>query len=676
MPTAGLVVGTLVGKYKITGFLGRGGMSMVYAGLDVSLLRPVAIKLLTNAPNQGTAVFERILLEARAAAQLNHPNVVTIYEVQNSGERCYLVMELVEGGTTQARLNEQGRLPWREATNIIADACRGLMCAHAAEIIHRDVKPANILLSSSGIAKLADFGLTQAPKLATQSLTRAGLLLGTPQFMSPEQCTSEELDERADIYSLGATYYALLTGKPPFEGNDTAMIMYAHCTSPLPDPRLKAPEIPEACVDILKRALAKSRIDRYPRADLMYADLQSALAAPETSAINVVPPPVLQEVPPAQDAPTATIPTVLTTRRRWMKSAVACATMGTFGLASWAALGRRGKPTPATKTRRANETRRTTETQPPSINSNVPLLLTPSRITLANKPGGARVVCVGEKHVVTGGSNGSLHVYSRSDGAYLHTMHHPCEVDAVAISTDGKIVVAGGRVKPVVSIWETATGNAVGAFPAMGNICSLAFAPSDSKLAVATETDLQIFIYDPTKGRFRPSARLLERQYVVGQVAFSADGNRLAACTDENLVAAWDWPSLKRLTIPQRPTTGRLTTVAISKDGGQIGFGAYEGIYHMWNVEQGSSSPVPQVRSSSISASIFSPDVDTVVVAGEWGGPLRVYDVNTGKCKMVNALAAGAARCLHFSADGKLFAAAYFDEGVWLWDAQIVSSTQ
>src|SRR5262249_18775914 len=149
------------------------------------------------------------------------------------------------------------------ATHIVAEVCRGLAAAHAAGVIHRDVKPANILLGADGSVKLTDFGLAKAPRLGPVHATQHGTVVGTPHYMSPEQCAGETVDARADLYSLGAAYHALLTGRPPYDGSDTIKVMYAHCAAPVPDPRRVVPGLPEACAAIVMKALAKKRADRF-----------------------------------------------------------------------------------------------------------------------------------------------------------------------------------------------------------------------------------------------------------------------------------------------------------------------------------------------------------------------------------------------------------------------------
>jgi len=271
-------IGKSLKKYKLVARLGRGGMGVVYLAEDTILKRVVAIKMVSQALTDEPNAIRRFHREARAAAQLQHANVASLYDIDEHLGVHYLVMEFVPGPTAQ-QLIEKGGLPWRAATQIVADACRGLAAAHTAALIHRDIKPANILISQAGHVKLGDFGLAKETRGKESAITAGNQVLGTPQYMSPEQGQNGTLDERSDLYSLGATYYALLTGEPPYTGKNHYAIVYAHASMPIPDPRLKSPDLPNACVEIIKRSLAKRRGDRYASALQMMADLEAALGA-------------------------------------------------------------------------------------------------------------------------------------------------------------------------------------------------------------------------------------------------------------------------------------------------------------------------------------------------------------------------------------------------------------
>jgi serine/threonine protein kinase len=269
-----------LGKYLLKSKLGQGGMGTVYLATDTRLKRDVAIKVLSPELSRDEAAVKRFLREARAAARLNHPNVVTVYDVDQQRGFCFLVMELVNGCST-ADLLSRGPVPWGEATRLIAEACRGLVAAHEAGLIHRDIKPSNIMRTGEGAVKLADFGLVKTAddsRHTKNPLTKSGTILGTPHYMSPEQCEGGEVDVRSDVYSLGATYFALLTGRPPFDDAQPLQVMYAHCSKPVPDPRAFCPDLPEACAAVVMKSLAKKRIDRFGSANELLTALQAVLA--------------------------------------------------------------------------------------------------------------------------------------------------------------------------------------------------------------------------------------------------------------------------------------------------------------------------------------------------------------------------------------------------------------
>ncbi len=279
-------IGQSLGKYEITGVLGQGGMGLVFRGFDPTIERDVAIKVLSGAVAQDAAALQRFQVEARTAGKLSHPNVVTVYEIGQEGLTHYLVQEFVEGESAAGHLEHQGRYAPAEATRIMVEACKGLGAAHTLGLVHRDVKPANILVARDGAVKVADFGL--AKQAGTGSgVTVAGQILGTPHFMSPEQCQSADVDFRSDIYSLGATYFSLLSGQSPYaESGSVMQVMFAHCQSQPPDPRTLAATVPAACVEVIHRAMAKAPQDRYASMEAMQRDLEAILAA--MSGTNVV----------------------------------------------------------------------------------------------------------------------------------------------------------------------------------------------------------------------------------------------------------------------------------------------------------------------------------------------------------------------------------------------------
>jgi serine/threonine protein kinase len=267
---------TTVGRYRLLRQLSRGGRAVVCAAVDATHNRRVAIKLFPR-PSAHETHSKPILREAQFALEARGPHIVAAYEAGRYAGGGYLAMELVEGPSLQT-IVERGPLPWRLATSFVADACVGVRVVHSHRGIHCDVTPSNLLCTAAGAVKLADFGLARRLETAQRppfEIEPAGTL----HFMSPEQCRGEELDERTDIYSLGATYHALLTGRAPFAGATPMQIMFAQCSTPPPDPRRVVGDIPTPCAAIVHRAMAKRRADRYDSAGEMRDALRALLAA-------------------------------------------------------------------------------------------------------------------------------------------------------------------------------------------------------------------------------------------------------------------------------------------------------------------------------------------------------------------------------------------------------------
>jgi serine/threonine-protein kinase len=262
------------GRYQLEEPLGHGGMASVYRARDTSLGREVALKVLAENLTGDEDLRKRFLREARLAARLSHPNVVSVYDVgEEEDGRPYIVMELVDGET----LAERGRVPPDEARALTLQAARGLAHAHEAGLIHRDIKPGNLLVRVDGTIKIADFGIARAAE--TTALTQAGTVLGTAAYLAPEQALGEEVTPAADVYSLGAVLYELLTGRPPFEFDSLADLAEKQRAMAITPVRELAPEAPRDLEDLVMRCLARNPAYRPSAAELV-GELEPA-AAPE-----------------------------------------------------------------------------------------------------------------------------------------------------------------------------------------------------------------------------------------------------------------------------------------------------------------------------------------------------------------------------------------------------------
>ena len=279
-PSAGHTVrpNELVVGYQILSPLGSGGAGAVYRAVQLSMNREVALKVLKRHEDHDHAFKERFLREARAAGQINHPNVVTVYDVGQHSGRLYMSMELVgDGDAETVARNAGGALSERQALTIIRDAAAGLHAIHEANIIHRDIKPSNLFVNADSVTKIGDLGMAKADH-ENVSITKTGAALGTPAFMAPEQARGEdEIDARVDIYALGATLYFLLTGGPPYTGRNVFTVLRQIINDPIPDVRDINAAVSEATATLIRKALSKRPQDRQQTALELRADIEAAL---------------------------------------------------------------------------------------------------------------------------------------------------------------------------------------------------------------------------------------------------------------------------------------------------------------------------------------------------------------------------------------------------------------
>ncbi|MDY7102848.1 MAG: serine/threonine-protein kinase [Actinomycetota bacterium] len=262
----------LGGRYELRAHLGRGGFASVVVAHDQRLRRDVAVKLLS--PNAGPGAGDRFVREAHVAASINHPNVVVVHDVGVEGDQPYLVMELLEGGDLSSVIAQRAPLSLGETTHVMSSVLAALDALHRAGIVHRDVKPANILVTTDGTVKLSDFGIAR-PTDATR-LTAAGSVLGTPAYLPPEQAEGRPATASGDLYSAGAVLYELLTGEPPFGRGSTAGVALAHVREPVPTVRSMRPEMSAELDEVVRRALAKDPMERWPDAAAMGAAVHEA----------------------------------------------------------------------------------------------------------------------------------------------------------------------------------------------------------------------------------------------------------------------------------------------------------------------------------------------------------------------------------------------------------------
>jgi serine/threonine-protein kinase len=261
----------LAGRFVVDRLLGSGGMGAVFLARDEQLAEMVAVKIIAGAAMLDPAATDRFRREASAARRISHRNVVRIHDIGEEQGMLFLSMEYIEGTSLAALLQRHGSIPLVQLRDIVAQMCKGLEAAHAAGVIHRDLKPQNVLLAENGTVKIIDFGLAHLPHL--EGMTATGMIIGTPEYMAPEQIRGRPVDARTDVYALGALVYHGLTGRPPFTGDSAIAVGFAHCNEALAPPHLVRPEVPEAWSSLVTRAMAKDPAARFDSV----SDLAAAL---------------------------------------------------------------------------------------------------------------------------------------------------------------------------------------------------------------------------------------------------------------------------------------------------------------------------------------------------------------------------------------------------------------
>src|SRR4051794_30863151 len=271
------IVGTcLSGRYRLDVQIGTGGMSTVYRAFDQTLERVVAVKLMHREVATDSDQLERFRREARAVAQLSHPHIVGVIDAGEDDGRPYIVLEYVEGETLKERIRRQGRLPIPEAIAYAIEIAHALGTAHSRHIVHRDVKPQNVLIDEEGSAKVTDFGIART--LEEDGLTADGRVLGTTDYVSPEQALGHDVNGQSDIYSLGVVLFEMLTGDVPFHGENQVSVAMKHVREDLPDIQTRRPEVSATLAAVLDHMTEKDPERRYPDAGALVADLEEALA--------------------------------------------------------------------------------------------------------------------------------------------------------------------------------------------------------------------------------------------------------------------------------------------------------------------------------------------------------------------------------------------------------------
>jgi len=621
-----------IGHFDVMRILGRGGMGVVLEAFDTKLQRHVAIKVLDGDLSKDELARQRFCREARAAASIAHENVVAVHQVERICEDGvpFLVMQLVTGETLEQRLLREKKLPVKEVVRIGMQAARGLAAAHAQGLIHRDIKPGNILLEApNSKVKLTDFGLARVSE--DVRLTRTGFVSGTPLYMSPEQALGKEADQRSDLFSLGAILYEMLAGQTPFQGN-SALSILRQITEvrhrPLRDVN---PDVPEWLAELVEELLAKNSEDRYQSATDLAEVLEYTYAQMSTSSLAL---PAVCQVEVARRS-----------ARRRIVLAIAGGGLLGLGLAAgllggWFLPGRGAGPAPeqssaepiAVLSGNAGSVWSvsfdpTSDTVAMGVEEGtVRLWDLPSKSVKATLDAHRGVVWTTRfsddgKLLVTSGDDGLLKLWRATENTPLRTFEHPNAVRGFAMNSDGTRLYAGDR-KGGLRVWGEDETQPLAQADQPGAIYAVALSPDQKTLATAG-SDKTVRLWNaetlsqklPLNGHSGP----------IYSLAFSHDGKQLASAGWDRTVRIWDVNSGLLLKSWEASKTD-IWAVAYSPDDEFIATGGQDGAVRLWSHDSNALLAKFLGHESSVHALAFNRD-GTRLVSGGRDGAARVWEV-------------------------------------------------
>jgi WD40 repeat protein len=647
------------GDYEIAREIARGGMGVVFQATQISLSRPVALKMILAGQLADDTDVRRFRTEAEAAANLDHPGIVPIFEVGQHEGQHYFSMGFIEGESLAQRLSE-GPLPAREAAALLLKVAEAIAYAHRRGVIHRDLKPSNILIDADGNPRVTDFGLAKRVQ-ADSGLTGSGQIMGTPSYMPPEQAGGRrgEVGPAADVYALGATLYCMVTGRPPFQAA-TAMdtVLQVLTEEPVPLRRLN-PSVPRDLETICQKCLEKEPGKRYAGAADLGEDLRRFLAGEPILARPV---------------------TAIERAIKWARRRPAIAALSGL-VALVTALGLAGvlwqwrvAVTQSELAKRRLEDALEARAQEKKQIELAEQRLYDDRMNLLQRYWENDNDALMQQGLIEQIPNDTRGVDRRGFEWFywnrkltsgprpvINLNEQTRGPESVAFSSDGSQLAAGGR-DHTVKIWDARTGQqTLNLKGHTHEVWSVAFSPDGSRLASAS-VDKTVKMWDARTGR--ETSTLKGHTGLVLGVAFSLDGQRLASAGSDNAVKIWDVRT-GRESLTFRGHEDIVRSVAFSPDGSRLASASWDWTVRVWEAATGRE--VLTVRGKPATFT-FSPDGKRIACAGV--GTLSVWEAGTGRRLRLFNSAFKEVVSLSFSSDGKRIACAGDDEAVRVWDVE------
>lgn len=657
--------------FDISRVIGRGGMGIVFEGFDSHLRRSVAVKVLDPAMRDNDVARQRFCREARAAASIAHEHVVAMHHVSHSDGKGvpYLVMQLIQGESLESRLASKGRLSVREVLQIGMQTAAGLAAAHAQHLVHRDIKPGNILLEAPGDrVKLTDFGLVRSTE--DTKLTQTGYVTGTPMYMAPEQALGQPADERADLFSLGAVLYEMATGQPPFSAPTILGILKKITEEKPASLRKLCPELPEAATFLIEQMLAKRPQDRPVSA----AAIADALGAILTGISPLSP---LQVPALAEDAACEVVKAALSksgqsacSRKRTLArfsyglSGVAAGIIVTLAVAVpfFRKADPVGIPSDVIGSNSAGQAAGIVETvSEPQV--------APSAVLTGNSgPVWSIAFTPDDKTLAMAIDDGTVKLWNVAESRVISTIKaHSGPVWGMSISHDGKLLATGsddGKVR----VFELATTNESKQFETGYAIRTLVFAQNNNQLLIGGRTG-QVEVWNVETGE--RAIKTNGHAGTVSGVAFAPDGRTFASVSGDKTARIWNATTGgEQLTLEGH--SGGIYGVAFSPDGSQIVTGGWDKTVRLWETSSGSLHHTCEGHGGDVWAVAFSATTPFAASVGE-DRIVRVWQ--TEKREQVASLVAhtGSLYGVAFTHDGQHLATAGRDGTARVWDMKQIA---